>query len=711
MNDHRIERLATGTIYTLALLATWFFLPISPDVVELSKRLILFVAAFFFAVLWSIQTIREKHVRLTLTPFTLPTLGLVVATIASSFLATPYPREGLLNAGIFYGSVCILLLLAPGLARPKPSVVLKYVNLGGAILVVSALLQLLGVGPTKLLSQVFSIFMSESPAFSLTGSMYVAFGILIALAITNIVWLISAKNAQTKTMSTVWLTCSLLGVVLHAYILFWRVPNQLVLTPFQASWSVAMDMLKTPRTALLGAGPSSYSVAFSQFRPASLNISPVWNFRFALGRTEPFHLLTTLGIIGFVAWLGVANAALRMGSASRKHAPTLTAFTVGLLLLQLTLPPSTAVWILMCVMAITMSATLRGNPLTKVRDMLFGLIAGEPRNALTPLSQSQAFFPVLSVVVLLSICGFSAWQVGRTVYGEQLLLESAQAASRNNALAVFEKQRTLVQFDNTNDATQRMFATTNFLIAKNISQQKEISDQDRQNLPLLIQQSVASAKRATELDPRKTENWETLASIYEQLIGTATGANEYAIAAYVRAIQSEPTNPSLRMALGGVYARLNNPEQAKVLFQQTIELKPDWANAYYNLATIQKGQKNFPAALEALLSAQKFLPADSADRAQVDKEVNELTAQVKKLQEEQQVIQAQNAVKPGAKPASSATPTNGQIKIPEDLGLPKEEAPLTLPEGPKQVSTTPKPMVTSTPSPSPSSTPSTGTQE
>ena len=65
-------------------------------------------------------------------------------------------------------------------------------------------------------------------------------------------------------------------------------------------------------------------------------------------------------------------------------------------------------------------------------------------------------------------------------------------------------------------------------------------------------------------------NWQTHASIYRILIHVAQDADQWSIAAYVRAIQTDPTNPMLRLDLGGVYVTTQNYDQAIRLFQQLL---------------------------------------------------------------------------------------------------------------------------------------------
>lgn len=705
MKQPLIERIANGALYVLAGAGLWLTLPISADVVETPKRALLFLSALIFTVLWIVQTIRDNEVKITVTPFLLPGLGLLAATALSSFIITPNPQEGLVAGGVLFGSVAAILLFAPGLVKPKVSSILTSLNLGGLILAVTALLQLFEIGPAKFLNDNFQLALPNTATFALTGSVHASLAVAVILGLANIGWLISSKEARQKSLGSFFLAASAVAVAVNLYILFVKAPGQLVLTPLQPSWSVAIDMLKNPRTALLGAGPASYGVAFAQFRPVDLNLTTLWTARFESAANSPLHYLTTIGIIGLVAWIGLMIATIRLSFAARKHSLAFPLLGLSLIIAQLLLPPVTPLWILFAVTAVSLSASLKGNGKTRIKEMLLGLIAGETNNPLHLHAPKFKWFAYSIAGIATLIAGWSTWQVGKVLYAENLYLQSVQAANWNKAGELYEKQRQLVQLNSNSDATLRVFASTNFLLARNISQQKELSEADRQQLPILIQQAVESAKRATAIEPRKTENWQVLASIYDQLIGTVDQADQYAVSAYVRAIQTNPSNPLLRMSLASVYARANNFEQAKLLYQQTIELKPDWPNAYYNLSVVFRAQKNLPLALQALQLTKQYANTGDPDFAKLETEINDLTAEVKKLELEQKAKAEAEAAK--AAKAAGAAP-NGQIKIPEDLGLPKEEPPLTLPQGPKTEAPTPKPLATLAPSPSPVPTPEPG---
>src|SRR6266568_262132 len=84
---------------------------------------------------------------------------------------------------------------------------------------------------------------------------------------------------------------------------------------------------------------------------------------------------------------------------------------------------------------------------------------------------------------------------------------------------------------------------------------------------------------------------EVLASIYQNITGVAKNALAFSLDAYGRAIQLDPLNPLLRVNVGGIYYAAKNYDLAIRFFTDAANLKPDYTNAYFNLAIAlrQKG--------------------------------------------------------------------------------------------------------------------------
>jgi tetratricopeptide (TPR) repeat protein len=94
-----------------------------------------------------------------------------------------------------------------------------------------------------------------------------------------------------------------------------------------------------------------------------------------------------------------------------------------------------------------------------------------------------------------------------------------------------------------------------------------------------------------------------------------------------QAIALDPVNPRLRLDLGGIYYALGNYQAAAQVFSQAVNLKPDYANAHYNLAQSLKQLKVDDQALAQLqLTASLVCSQDSqtADCQRVNAEITAL---------------------------------------------------------------------------------------
>jgi len=156
-----------------------------------------------------------------------------------------------------------------------------------------------------------------------------------------------------------------------------------------------------------------------------------------------------------------------------------------------------------------------------------------------------------------------------------------------------------------------------------------------------------------------------MATIYRALVGSTKDADQWAVAAYNQAIQTSPNDPTLRVDLGGLFYFAKNYEIAEQLFQQSVILKPDHANGYYNLAKTREQANKLPGAVLAYQQVLRLVDASSDDYITAQKELNDL---VDKVNEEQAKIAKQQPTTTPT-PASEAEPTPAE---PKKVELPKE---------------------------------------
>lgn len=342
--------------------------------------------------------------------------------------------------------------------------------------------------------------------------------------------------------------------------------------PLPAAWSIALDSIK--EKPLWGAGPGLYPQTALRFRPVFLNQTTNWDLLFTRSFWPFFESLTTLGLVNFL-----------------------------LLILIL-------IW----------SILNRKGPRQTI-DLT--------------LAQSKIIL-TLGTVSLGLVAFFCARLVLAEIYHQKALTLLASGQAVREASPFLTRA---LNFNFYAPNSHRTLANLSFGLANALSAQKPAAERtqaEQQDILNLLQQAINEIRYLTEnLNPQDFRNWQIRGQIYLQLIGAAAGADSWTIDAYLQTVNLSPSNPLLRVELGGAYFGLAiNPnfnlseetkktylELAVEQFRTAIRLKPDWANGYYNLAFAFKAQGKFDAALATLRQAQIFLPADSPDQETIKKDL------------------------------------------------------------------------------------------
>ena len=693
------RKVALIAFYGAVLVAPLLFLPTTTDFFDFNKRIFLAVTAIVLLALWGILAIAKNTVRVTVSPLLIPVLAYAGTVLASTLIATSYPIEVLWGRGMLIIALTLIFILATTLIHAKTALYVRLLNIAGVVLSIVSLAQATGYGVTRLFNLIPGMNMPNSVLFNLAGSPLICVTFLLPLMLIQ--WISFSQHPQVtqtekrrKIFEGVVAVLLTAGVVINTYFML---PGKLatpVLPPFQTSWSIAIDVLKKPKSAFFGFGPESYGEAFTQFRPVAQNMIPdLWTMRFSFGRVEPLHIVTTLGLLGLAAWVFLMISIIRFVFPLRASTWKLSVLLLILIAEQIVLPTNILVLALMYFTLSIFVLVKKAEKDQRISELLLHvfavrLVAPETVERISTEKTSKIFALIIATVafVLVGIAGFGVFRV---YAGEYYMVRSLFAAQRNDGVQTYEFQRKALAHNPFSDSYHRTFASTNLLIANAVASKPSPTEQDKANIPQLLQQAIREAKLTTTLEPRRTANWEALANIYKQLILVAQGSDQWAIAALVRAIQTNPTDPTERFELGSVYMSTQNYEQAVRLFQQAVDLKPDWANAHYNLANAYKQKGDVTLALDELRIIKNMLPADSADVQKLDQDIAAM---------EQEIVKSKRAgttTAPSSSTTKKSTVPEGQIKLPADLGLPQENPPTTVPATPE----TPAPSATPAPSP------------
>ncbi len=428
--------------------------------------------------------------------------------------------------------------------------------------------------------------------------------------------------------------------------------NRPLLLNFYTSWTIAVESLK--RSPLLGTGPNNFLTGFSLYRPIEFNQTKNWQILFTSPANLFFQIWTELGLIALIFWL-LFNLKVILAAKSKKS--PLFSPLVSLFLIQLFTPlvfPTLFLFLILSYLARGQKVFVFPQ-IAWVKKIIAGLVA-----------------------VLVVVLGFL---LTKALVAEYWFIESVKAINKNEANKVYLSQQKAI-LSNPFVLDYRISRSqTNLALANSLSRKENITDDDKRNIAILIQEAISEAKAAVALEPRNVIAWQNLSQTYRQLINLAQDADQWTISAYQQTIALNPFDPNLRIDLGGIFFSLNRFEDAAKLFEIAVNLKPDHANAWYNWAWALKNQNKTQEAVEKLQQALNLVDKESPD---YEKAKNELDKWSEELGKELKAT-------PSAQPRELSLPTPIPSPKIQPIELPEEAAP--------QIEITPSPAPEASPTP------------
>ena len=383
------------------------------------------------------------------------------------------------------------------------------------------------------------------------------------------------------------------GLILTAY---QAIPTwQTTALPFWVNWQILLESYKNWKQLLVGVGAENFLAAFTAGRPATLNMTTIWNTRFMEGSTLLFHVATVYGLVGAAAfgWFLTGLNPVRQGS-------TLTRVSFLLAALSLIfLPPSLEAFVLIVTI----------------------LILSEPSSVPKRFNLLWLRYPIAAFILILVVA--AGYGLYRAYAAEIFFARSLKAIESRDGTAAYNLQIQAITKNSRITRFHTTYAQTNLALANALAA-TATGSADHQTTTQLIQQAIREAKIAVGLAPNNIVAWENLASIYQALTGVAQGADQWTVAAYQKAITLDHTNPVLRLRLGGAYTGQQKFDEALQTYATAISLKPDYANVYYNIAFVYRQQKKYLQSSQAIKETLKYATTAREGTERLQKELEEL---------------------------------------------------------------------------------------
>ncbi len=638
--------------YTLAFiifLFPLFFLPTTQEFFVTNKMYLLAFGSLLLLAISTIEFLVSKKIKWETKSLDIPVILFVVSVILSIAIASPNKVSAILSPNFGLVSIISLAILYFYISREKNFNLLSIIyHLSSIILSLLAIVFFFQPFKIRQLADNLPPFWQflKSADFTPLGSqldLAIFLGFFVIIAVVNIF----KKGKEVSTLHSIIyhlssIILSFLAFFLTTYSLLKPNQSSIIynllsnLPPFRISWYAALEIFKNPLTAFFGAGVDNFSFLFTKLKDVAYNQSEFWQINsFSLSRSAVLQIISEIGLSGIIVFGLIIGIAIKIINSHKhqlyKDADKLkTVLFFGFIFIMLLLfPVSLPLLFLFFVTLAQLSRTDVINHASTKIDL-------------------ENLIPIYLGIVAVSflLIALSGYFLGRSYASEYYFKKSLDGISQNNIKVLYDNQRQAIVINPYIERYRTNFSQTNLLVANNIAnnlasqqdksqdkQKNQLSEQDRQTISQAIQAAIAEAKAAVTLNPQKAGNWENLANIYRNIINIVQGADTWTISAYQRAIVLDPQNPMYRLNLGGIFYSLKNYDEALSLFNQTVALKSDWANGYYNLAWAAYQKQNYQMAVNAMKNAINLLDP-KASRTDVERAQKELDKFEKMLPKE-----------------------------------------------------------------------------
>ncbi len=358
---------------------------------------------------------------------------------------------------------------------------------------------------------------------------------------------------------------------------------------------------------VFGIGPNAFSNAWSMYKPTSVLSSQFWNTDFTAGFGSMPSYFVTAGILGGLAWLLLLATFVRQAVAARifmiKDAATR-------LLAGATFTAAAYLWAMMIVYVPNVTIAALAFALTGI---FVALLAG--RKIIPFLSFSYASLAsrkiILSIGILASLAIFvfgtlsfrqvaSAWHYNRAQEAQSL---DAAISHLSRAIEI-----------RPNDLYYRSLAKIQLQKAQDIVGANTSSiDAVKDQVLDLFNKAEQNALHATEYDKNKYLNWLTLGDFYRTVAPLgAPDAYLKAETAYQKMLFVAGPNPAVHIPIAYLNLSRGMVEEAKGTLIYTLSLKPDYTEASFLLAKIDRDSGDLAGAIAEIEKAAQLSPSNLA---------------------------------------------------------------------------------------------------
>lgn len=604
-----VPALAVGLL-PLAYVASWYF-SIDRTVglagYSVESDTVLFVAVCFFTFLFSFFLFRRSSTIETL----LQSLGIATAVaVVFQFVV------------ILFGSSLSFLKV---FSDPSINLVGKWNDIG--------LLAGLGVMLALLVLQTMQLSVRRRAVLSVAaavGLLFVAlvqfeliWALLLVFSIALFIYSVLASHGSavthtpSRTVRALWLPAA--GALVSIAFLLWGAVfqgNLVKVFPVSSlevrpSLQSTLDILRASHGSsaerfLVGTGPQTFSYDWFMHKAPAINQTQFWNLSFNVGYSTLATALTTVGAIGALLWLlplvlvlwGLLCVIRTRATFTPHEMVTAVALAISSIYLW-----AATVFYVPSPNLIMLAFLLSGA------SFAFSLKSSTGQDSETAGGRMGRLAFTLFLLACVLFLAFASMFVARRYMSEMQVNKTLIALGENNPDKALATSELALKTDRTQNALQaRAFAGIAVLNA--LAQSTTTPTQATQDaFTAQVQTTIGIAQEAIAKNPNDYRAYIALAKMYELLaqIGVQ-GAYESAVQQYAFALQRNPTNPEIPLAVARLAAAKGDAKISEGALSKALELKPDYTDAILFAVQLYVANKDIKNAILAGQAAVRTAP-------------------------------------------------------------------------------------------------------
>lgn len=383
-----------------------------------------------------------------------------------------------------------------------------------------------------------------------------------------------------------------------------------------ASWSIAKNVLS--EAPIFGSGPGTWIYDYAKYRSPAVNLSQFWTVRFERGLTTFFTLIAMTGLVGIAMWLILLISAIATSAVHLVKEKDDDAWQAYLTIF--------AGWATMAFIAFLYNYNFAHHfVFWFLLALLSALIAKKAFVWDSQKSVATSTIISISFIVICVAALSTVWLAGQRL---------AADASYSKAVMTYREGKNIdevighlnksVVMNRLNDVYYRNLSQAYLIKAAQVFEAEKNNPEGAAIINQVIAATIDTAKKAGEINPSNVDNWENMAVIYQSIAGFIQGADEFAIKNFEEALAREPNNPVYSAEIGKIYVLRSDAyrtllqaedegerkeaerkvkeelDKAAEWFNKSIQAKPDFAPAHYQLGLVYERQGRIQDAISKL---------------------------------------------------------------------------------------------------------------